>query len=264
MIKFKIRRQDGDRVWHETFSVEETPGMSVLEALFFVQERLDGGLCFRYSCRGAVCGSCAMLINMVPRLACRTQVSDAQSEMTVDAVKWGALARPVAKVGKDEILIEPLPNMKVIRDLVVDMEHFYELLDYIKPWISAGEEVPEGGNLMSPKVEQKIEAYTNCILCATCYGACPVAGRDETYLGPAALAKAWRFYLDPREKEKDKRARLEAVNNQSGVWGCDVVFKCTAICPKKVTPTQGILAQRRQIPKNKIKNIFNRGKKSED
>ena len=264
MVRLKVRRQDGDRVWHETFDVKDTPEMSVLEALFYVQERLDGGLCFRYSCRGAVCGSCAMLINKVPRLACRTLVSSVKNEMNVDAVKWGALARPVVKVAKDEILIEPLPNFNVIRDLVVDMEHFYDLLDHIKPWISAGDEVPKGGNLMSPEVEKQIEVYTNCILCATCHGACPAAGRDEMYLGPAALAKAWRFYLDPREPEKDKHARLEAVDNQSGLWGCDVVFKCVAVCPKKVTPTQGILAQRRQIPKNRIKKVFKRGKNSED
>lgn len=227
MAQIKIRRQDGDRVWHDTFEVDETPGMTVLEALFYVQERLDGGLCFRYSCRGAVCGSCAMLIDNVSGLACRTQVSSFE----------------------DEILIEPLPNFNVIRDLVVDMEHFYDLLDQIKPWISAGENVPEGGNLMSPEVEQQIEVYTNCILCATCHGACPVAARDETYLGPAALAKAWRFFIDPREPEAAKLARLDAVNNKSGVGGCDVVFRCTAVCPKKVTPTQGILAQRREISK---------------
>ena len=225
MVQMKIRRQDGEKVWHDTFEVDETPGMTVLEALFHVQERLDGSLCFRYSCRGAVCGSCSMLINNVPGLACRTQVSSFE----------------------DEILIEPLPNFNVIRDLVVDMEHFYDLLDQIKPWISAGEEVPDGGNLMSPEVEQQIEVYTNCILCATCHGACPVAARDETYLGPAALAKAWRFFIDPREQETAKLARLDAVDSKSGVWGCDVVFRCTAVCPKKVTPTQGILAQRKHL-----------------
>jgi succinate dehydrogenase / fumarate reductase iron-sulfur subunit len=247
MVRLKVRRQDGERVWYDTFEVDETPGMSVLEALFHVQERQDGSLCFRYSCRGAVCGSCAMLINKVPRLACRTQVSDAGNEVNVDAVRRESPDSPVRKVAADDILVEPLPNMKVMRDLVVDMEHFYDLLEHIRPWISAGENMPEGGNLMSPEVEQKIEVYTNCILCATCHGACPVAGRDETYLGPAALAKAWRFCLDPREQEKDKNVRLGVVDNKSGVWGCDVVFKCTAVCPKKVTPTQGILAQRRYL-----------------
>ncbi len=247
MVQMKVRRQDGERGWHDTFEVDETPGMSVLEALFYVQERLDGGLCFRYSCRGAVCGSCAMLINKVPRLACRTQVSDTKNEVNVDAVRRESPDNPVGEVATDEILVEPLPNMKVIRDLVVDMEHFYDLLEYIRPWISTGGNVPDGGNLMSPEVEKKIEVYTNCILCATCHGACPVAGRDETYLGPATLAKVWRFCLDPREQEKDKHARLEAVDNKSGVWDCDVVFRCTAVCPKKVTPTQGILAQRRYL-----------------
>ncbi len=264
MVNLKIKRQDGERIWYETFQVEETQGMSVMEALFYVQERLDGSICFRYSCRGAVCGSCSMLINKVPRLACRTQVSDARNEMTVDAVQWGPLARPAVRLARDEILIEPLPNLKVLRDLIVDMEHFYELLDHIKPWVSSGKEISEGGNLMSPELEQKIEVYTNCILCAVCHGSCPAAARDETYLGPAALAKAWRFYLDPREHEQEKQARFEAVDNESGVWGCDVVFKCTAVCPKKVTPTQGIISQRKQIQIQKIRKAISRGKKHEN
>jgi len=264
MVNLKIRRQDGERIWYETFQVEEIPGMSVMEALFYVQEQLDGSICFRYSCRGAVCGSCSMLINKVPRLACRTQVADAKNEMTIDAVKMGPLAKPIVRVARDEILIEPLPNLKVLRDLIVDMEHFYELLDIIKPWVSSGKDVPEGGNLISPELEQKIEVYTNCILCAVCHGSCPAAARDETYLGPAVLVKAWRFYLDPREHEQEKLARFEAVDNESGVWGCDVVFKCTAVCPKKVTPTQGIISQRKQIPIQKIKKAISRGKKHEN
>lgn len=264
MVILKIKRQDGGRIWYEEFNIEETPGMNVLEGLFYVQERLDGSLCFRYSCRGAVCGSCSMLINKVPRLARRTQVSNAMNEMTVDAVQWGPLARPAVSIARDEILIEPLPNFEVLRDLIVDMEHFYELLENIKPWVSSGKEVPEGGNIMSPELEQKIEVYTNCILCAVCHGSCPAAARDETYLGPAVLAKAWRFYLDPRENDNEKLARFEAVDNESGVWGCDVVFKCTAVCPKKVTPTQGIISQRKHIGLHKIKKAISRGKKHEN
>ncbi|WP_406662005.1 succinate dehydrogenase/fumarate reductase iron-sulfur subunit [Methanolobus sp. ZRKC3] len=242
MVELNIRRQDGDRIWSENFTVEDRPGMTVLEALFHVQERIDGSLCFRYSCRGAVCGSCAMLINKVPRLACRTQVSEVKDESTDEPKDGVASVKPSGKVeGRNEILVEPLPNLNVIRDLIVDMDHFYELVDSIKPWINKDEGEPEKETLMEPAMQVQLEKYTNCILCATCHGACPAASRNGEYLGPAALAKAWRFYLDPRSKEEDRNELLKYLNSDSGVWGCDVVYKCVAVCPKKVTPTQGIL-----------------------
>ena len=249
MVQLRIRRQDDDRVWYDTFLIDETQGMSVLEALFTVQEQQDGGLCFRYSYRGAVCGSCAMLINKVPRLACRIQVENVKNEQTADVLV------------RNEILIEPLPNMKVLRDLVVDMEHFYHLLESIQPWISAKKKPSEGGYQMSTSVQKLIETYTNCILCGICHGACPVAARDDAYLGPAALAKAWRFHLDPREPDEIKRARLHAVNSNSGVWGCDIVFRCVAVCPKKVTPTTAITAQRREILKDTREKKFRKDQK---
>ncbi len=260
MVQLKIRRQDGDKIWHETFQVEDTPNMNVLDALFYVQERIDGSLCFRYSCRGAVCGSCAMLINKVPRLACRTQVADVKNELNVDIKAWGVLGRPTARISKNEILIEPMPNLTVIRDLVVDMEKFYELLDTIEPWMEADEEVPEQGHLMSRSEKLKIETYTNCILCAVCHGTCPAVTRDEEFLSPAILAKVYRFQLDPRENDDHKRNRLEIVDSPSGVWGCETVYKCTAVCPKMVTPTQAITGLRRKIFAKRIKNVFRRDK----
>lgn len=260
MVWLKIRRQNGERVRYDLFHVDEIPGMSVLEALFQVQERQDGGLCFRYSCRGAVCGSCAMSINGIPRLACRTQVADAASEFVLNAVSTGLLARPAARLAHGEILIEPLPNLKVIRDMVVDMDHFYELLDYIKPWIDAKKELSDEGHLMNPATEAVIETYMNCIMCAVCHGSCPAAARDETYLGPAALARAWRYHLDPRETDDHKLSRLRRVDSSSGVWGCDTVYKCTAICPRQVKPTQAITALRRQILKKKITGKLRRAK----
>jgi len=248
MVNLKIRIQDGDRTWLDKFEVEEKPGMTVLEALFHVQERQDGSLCFRYSCRGAVCGSCAMLINKVPRLACRTQVANVKDE-AADKPKDGVAAvKQSGKVeDKNEILIEPLPNLKVIRDLIVDMDHFYSLVDSVKPWIDTQDREPEKVTLMEPSTQEQLERYTNCILCATCHGACPAAARDGNYLGPAALAKAWRFYLDPRSQDKDKDELLELLDSESGIWGCDVVYKCVAVCPKKVTPTPAILELRKKM-----------------
>ncbi len=254
MVTLKIRRQDEDRVWYDTFDVEETPGMTVLEALFYIQEHFDGSLCFRYACRGAVCGSCAMLINKVPRLACRTQVNLAQKEASNEGSDDILVSSRASEESAGEILVEPLPNLGVIRDLIVDMDYFYSLVDSIKPWITSPDEHPEGGNLMDPELRDKIEKYTNCILCACCHGVCPAAERDKTYLSPATLAKAWRMHLDPRENDDSREERLDFVDSKSGVWGCDLVYRCVAICPKKVPPTLGIKAMRDIISENKGEN----------
>ncbi|ATU09025.1 succinate dehydrogenase/fumarate reductase iron-sulfur subunit [Methanohalophilus portucalensis] len=251
MVYLKIKRQDESREWYDSFEIEETAGMTVLEALFYVQEHMDGSLCFRYACRGAVCGSCGMLINRVPRLACRTQVGIAKKENTREGSDDIFVAGQKSEAENEVILIEPLSNLEVIRDLIVDMDTFYNLVDSIKPWINSPEQHPEGGNLVSPDLREKIEKYTNCILCACCHGACPVAARDDTYLSPATLAKAWRMHLDPRENNASRKERLDFVDSESGVWGCDLVYKCVAVCPKKVPPTMGIKALREQIEKNK-------------
>ncbi len=248
MVELIIKRQDGERLWSEKFTIEEKPGMTVLEALFYVQERIDGSLCFRYSCRGAVCGSCAMLINKIPRLACRTQISDVKDEV-VDEPKDGvASVKPPGRAeGKNEVLIEPLPNLNVIRDLIVDMDDFYKLVDSIKPWINTDMNSNQKETSIDPSVQLQMERYTNCILCATCHGSCPAASRNKKYLGPASLAKAWRFYIDPRSREEDKDELLKLLDSDSGVWGCDVVYKCVSVCPKKVTPTTAILELREKI-----------------
>ncbi|WP_342305280.1 succinate dehydrogenase/fumarate reductase iron-sulfur subunit [Methanolobus sp. ZRKC5] len=247
MVKLVIKRQDKSTIWYDTFDVEEKPGMTVLEALFQIQEKQDGSLCFRYSCRGAVCGSCAMLINRKPGLACRTQLYDAKTEVVQGSEKNQIILKHSSRDDdKNEILVEPLPNLEVIRDLIVDMDHFYRLVDSIKPWINTPENAGKE-NIIYPAVQMQIEKYTNCILCATCHGACPVAARDEKYLGPAALAKAWRFYLDPRSNKEDVDRLLGMTDSKEGVWGCDVVYNCVAVCPKKVTPTPAILELREKM-----------------
>jgi succinate dehydrogenase / fumarate reductase iron-sulfur subunit len=245
MVRITIGRQDGERKWYDTFEVEEKPGMTVLEALFQVQERQDGSLCFRYSCRGAVCGSCAMLINRRPGLACRTQLSDVKGEVIEDSDKHRILLKKGPQdARKEEVLVEPLPNLTVIRDLVVDMEHFYRLVDSIKPWINIPDGKSPEENIIGPDLQMQIERYTNCILCSTCHGSCPAAARDGRYPGPAALAKAWRFYLDPRSNKEDLADLLSRVDSKEGIWGCDVVYNCVSVCPKKVPPTTAILKLR--------------------
>lgn len=213
--------------------------MTVLEALLKIQEDQDPTLVFRYSCRGAVCGSCGMVINGRPDLACRVQLSTLRSH---------------------EVLLEPLPNMEVIKDLIVDMEPFWEAYRAVEPWLIADESHGEKEHIVSEKNRARIDSYVNCILCACCYGACPVLGRDDRYLGPAALAKLYRFLEDSRDR-RDWRKALERVDAEHGLWGCDTVFRCVMACPKHVRPTDGIEGLRRRLVIEKTAGLFRRRRK---
>ena len=253
MTKLVIQRNDSTSSWYDTFHIKEKKGMTVLDALFHIQEKVDGSLCFRYSCRGAVCGSCAMLINRVPRLACKTQISTIKKEIINESNSNDVLLKnKEMDEFKEEILIEPLPlpNSNIIKDLVVDLEPFFDLVYSIKPWIDEGRhDNTDPNTLIEPAMHEKIDQFTNCILCSLCHSICPAFKHDEQYMGPATLAKAWRYYLDPRNDQESKNDLLNTINTENGVWGCDVVYKCVGICPKKVPPTKGILNLRDVIKK---------------
>ncbi len=244
----------------DTFELDVPPGTTVLTALFMIQQQHDASLAFRFSCRGAVCGSCGMTINGRCGLACRTQL-------------WS--------MPTSEIVLEPLPNLDVVRDLVVDMSPFWEKYRRVRPWLhslidggggdgsaacgcgSAAE--PASGaaareQLQSPREFQRIEQYINCILCACCYGACPVLKRQPDYLGPAALAKMNRFVGDSRDRRPQEQ--LEEVDNVDGVWGCDTVFRCVDACPKDVRPTDGIAALRRRLVLYRVRNLVKKLQRS--
>jgi succinate dehydrogenase / fumarate reductase iron-sulfur subunit len=224
---FKVSRFDPASDTHpsyQEYTVDVTEGMTILEALLRIQAEQDGSLAFRYACRGAVCGSCAMVINGRIDLACRTQVRG---------------------LGTETITVEPLPNLPVLKDLVVDMEPFFEKNQDVQPWLQPTEPAPEWERLVDPVQWAEAEPYTNCILCASCYGVCPAAARDPEYLGPAALAKHYRFLADVRDVADDERTAL--VDSEQGVWGCDMVWNCVEVCPKGVPPTQGIGKTRARI-----------------
>ncbi len=233
-VTFIIRRQaanDKSSAGYDRFPVQVTPGLTVLDGLFSIQEYQDPTLSFRFSCRGAVCGACSMVINNEIRLACRTQILQLNSA---------------------KIKIEPLPNLPVIKDLVVDMTQFWEKHKYIKPWLEPRDEQPEKEWLMDEDLRVYLDSYGNCILCAGCYGACPVPGRSgtEDFLGPVALVKNYRFYKDSREGGRFER--LELVNSMAGLWGCDTVFRCVDVCPKGVRPTHGIINSRKKLIAGKL------------
>ncbi|MDO8725920.1 MAG: succinate dehydrogenase/fumarate reductase iron-sulfur subunit [Candidatus Methanoperedens sp.] len=254
-MKFKIKRSNGEKSWFDTFEIKPGPHMSVLEALFQIQDEKDSSLAFRYSCRGAVCGSCAMLINKKQRLACRTQVSEILGERVLTISPYGPVAKPEIKMGED-ILIEPLPNLPVIKDLIVDMKPFFKHYEEVVPGFDVMDQslMETPMSPMSQNDVKKVDKYAACILCGLCYGACPAAARDSDYLGPAALANAWRFYADTRYHSKDEM--LNRVNSRNGVWACNEVYRCVEVCPKNVQPTNAITGFMRKIIVYKMKHLL--------
>jgi succinate dehydrogenase / fumarate reductase iron-sulfur subunit len=221
-LRFDPTRDDEPHYQTYTLDIEE--GVTVLEALLRLQAEQDGTLSFRYACRGAVCGSCAMVINGQVGLACRTQVHGLET---------------------GTITLAPLSNLPVLKDLVVDMDPFLEKVQAVQPWLQAAEPEPAREYPVQPEAWAEAEPYTNCILCASCHSVCPAVERDPSYLGPAALAKHYRFLADVRDGADDVRVAL--VDNQAGVWGCDMVWNCVAVCPKGVPPTRGIGKTRARI-----------------
>ncbi|MDI6761865.1 MAG: succinate dehydrogenase/fumarate reductase iron-sulfur subunit [Thermodesulfobacteriota bacterium] len=234
----KIKRYNPEKDpprWTETFNVETKKGMNLLEALLRIQDEQDPTLSFRYSCRGAVCGSCAMKVNGKLVLACRTPVEGLLGETT---------------------LIEPLPFFPVIRDLIVDMSLFFEHYRGIEPYLH-GKPIPSDCEYMMMESERKeIDPYIQCILCGICFGVCPAFGRDAQFLGPAILAKAYRFLRDPRDRRE--KEILNGVNDHRGVWGCNTVFQCVKACPKEVPPTHAIVKMRGRILRYRFTSLFSR------
>jgi succinate dehydrogenase/fumarate reductase iron-sulfur protein len=220
MFTFKIQRFDPevDRAPHfDTFKVEIAGSMSVLEALFYILENLDGTLSFRYSCRGAVCGSCAMYINGRNRLACQTLIKTLRTRV---------------------ITVSPLPHQPIIKDLVVEMDRFFEKYERIKPYLTNNSAPPLKERLQSIKQRARIDEMINCILCGACYSACSLAATDAEFLGPAALTKAYRFLADSRDSAQ--KERLAEVKGEHGAYRCHTLFNCGEVCPKKIVPTYSI------------------------
>ncbi len=263
-MKLKVFRYDGEsgkcgksgkcgNSRYDSFEIESGPGMTVLSALFKVQDELDDSLAFRYSCRGAVCGSCGMLINKVPRLACRTQVESLLGgEGEVKLRLFPGMEKTVSWDPEEEVLVEPLPNLDKIKDLIVDMDKFFEFYRAVEPTFKPASKAPEKERLMDHEAVSELEKYTNCVLCASCVGSCPISGKEggegeKEFLGPAALAKLYRFHIDPREAGDDSRLLL--ANDKSGWWGCEFNANCKAVCPKGVPPILGIGRARREIQK---------------
>ncbi|HTW91286.1 MAG TPA: succinate dehydrogenase/fumarate reductase iron-sulfur subunit [bacterium] len=252
-MRLKVYRSGHDTSSHfDLFELVAVPGATVLSLLFDARDRYDDSLAFRYSCRGAVCGSCAMLINNVPRLACRTQVEPLLGRGPSGQGFQGS-GRPGPSDPRtpepDEVLVEPLPHLPVLKDLVVDMTKFFVFLREVQPVLRPAREAPGREYRMEPSAARELERYTNCILCGACYGACPVCGENPEYLGPAALAQLYRFHIDPREARDG--SRLALADKPDGWWACRFYANCRDVCPKGVPPNLAIGRARQELkPRN--------------
>ena len=198
-------------------------GMTVLDALIRIKQECDGSLALRYSCRSAICGSCAMTINGSEKLACRT-----------------SLRKELERHG--QITVAPLRNFPVIKDLVVDMAPFWRKIRDVQPWLSPGSSLRREGGVHSHPQFHNVDA---CIMCGACVAACTVHEVSKEFAGPAALAKADRFLSDPREARASTKARLSALQGEHGIWDCTRCNFCVEVCPKDVQPMEAIIRLRR-------------------
>lgn len=222
-ILFRLKRQDPhskknpEAHWEEYTVTYEGENLTVLEGLFYIQEKFDGSLSFRFCCRASVCGSCAMYINGAYRLACQTNVKHLSEKV---------------------ITVAPMPHLPLVKDMVCDMDGFFAKYEYIMPWLIRNSPDPEKEILQSPKERKKIDMPVDCILCGCCYSSCPSVWGEENYLGPAALLKAHRFEVDSRDEAR--KERLPRWNNERGVYRCHTIMNCVEACPKELNPTEGI------------------------
>lgn len=223
-VVLRVRRYSPEerRAWVQEYRVPLRRGMTVLDALLYVKQRLDPSLVFRYSCRMGACGSCGVLVNGEPRLACQTQLASV--------------------AGGGVVEVEPLPGYPVVRDLVVDMTRLFESHRRVKPYIirRRPREVEEAPRefLMAPEQLLEIYQFSLCIMCGLCNAACPVYHSNPRYLGPQALAQAYRFTVDVRDEAPEERLALAA--SPDGCFGCHFAASCSAACPKAVDPAGAI------------------------
>ena len=235
-VTLRVRRYDPEAGTAATFAEYHVPlgdRTTVLDALFQVVWYQDGSLSFRCSCRAGMCGSCGMVVNGREVLACRTQLSGVGPIVTV----------------------EPLRHLPVLKDLMVDMEPFFDKYRAVTPYLVPKAELTEPAVIPpGSSLRDRIDAHLDCISCGLCYSACSIVAFDPSYLGPAALNRAYCLTGDTRDAARDER--LDRVEGQHGVWRCHGLFECTQVCPKNLAPTRAITALKKQSGRRRVKRAL--------
>ena len=227
-LKLKIFRYDPEtnkEPYYQTYEVEADPMDRLLDCLNRIRWEQDPTLSFRMSCGHGVCGSDGMRINGICGLACQKLV----------------------RSFKEEVLIEPLPVFKVVKDLVVDLGPFFEKYQSIKPYLITQTPPSDTERKQSPGEHERFEEAIRCILCACCTASCPVNQNRETenYVGPAALVRAFRYLFDSRDEASEERTAL--LDHKDRAWGCQTMWKCTEVCPKEIPVTREIGQTKKRI-----------------
>jgi succinate dehydrogenase / fumarate reductase iron-sulfur subunit len=225
-VTLRIKRYNPDvdvKSHFEEYQVDVEPNDRVLDALNQIKWYQDGTLTYRRSCAHGVCGSDAMRINGRNRLACKILMNE---------------------LGK-KITLEPLIGFRVIKDLVVDMDQFFDSYKSVKPYLIADEAPAGQERRQSPEQRERFDDTTKCILCAACTTACPITWTSEEFVGPAAIVNAHRFIFDSRDQGAAERLRI--LNTGSGVWRCRTVFNCTDACPRGIEVTRAIEQVKRAL-----------------
>jgi succinate dehydrogenase / fumarate reductase iron-sulfur subunit len=288
----KVRRyqpESGEGAYWEEFKVDLDPSLSVLDGLLQAKDRDDGSLSVRCSCRAAICGSCGMKINGQSGLGCKTQVGEAQEQankmMRATGVSAAEADSPIGAqapesqdkvraAGQEEagegttattteaispIVIEPMGNMPVIKDLITDMEStHWTKIRRVTPWLLPHGEAPEREYVVAPESMIDITQSMACIQCGACVSSCLSMEADPDFIGPAALAKAYRFVGDPRDAETKERLH-DLAHDPHGIYDCTHCFSCIDACPKGVAPMDQIMRLRRKAGEVGIDDDPNNG-----
>jgi succinate dehydrogenase / fumarate reductase, iron-sulfur subunit len=210
---FRIYRYDPEKdsePHYVEYTLEVAMNERILDCLNEIRWLHDPTLSYRMSCSHGVCGSDGMKINGICAIACQKLIKD---------------------YGEGTITIEPLPNFRVIRDLVVDLTPFFDKYRMIKPYLFT-EDAPDLERLQSPEERNAFDEAIRCILCGNCTAACPITEKMEGFLGPAALLRSFRYLFDSRDRGTAER--MEMLDNNEGIWGCKTHGKCTEVCPKEI------------------------------
>jgi fumarate reductase iron-sulfur subunit len=221
-VTLEVARYHPERDERPTYERYDVPNRSewvVLDALNYLKDHVDGTLSYRWSCRMGICGSCGVMLNGVPKLACAAFLRD-------------YLPGPIR--------VEPLANFPIERDLMIALDDFLDKLPEIKPWLvrSHPQPVDEGEYRQTPEELADFKQYSLCINCMLCYAACPVYQNDGEFLGPALLALAQRYNHDSRDQGQGERQRR--IWSDDATWACTFVGECSAVCPKGVDPAGAI------------------------
>ena len=214
---FRYNPETDKKPHYDTFKLEAEPTDRVLDLMEKVKGYEDGTLAFRRSCAHGVCGSCAMRINGQNMLACKTLVQDLKT---------------------NKITVEPILGLPVLKDMIVDMEPFFDSYKRVMPFFVNDEPAPSQERYQSVEDRERFDDTTKCILCGACTTSCPSFWSNDEYVGPAAIVNAHRFIFDSRDKGAAER--LQILNDQFGVYRCRTIFNCTVACPREIQITQAI------------------------